>query len=72
MPSPNPLRDVLVRDGLLIIETPDGTDFDSTNRDTSLGAADGMDHLNSFDPDLLQEFTERVGSTWISSPPRLR
>lgn len=63
------LHGVLAPGGLLIIEVPDGTGFDNITRSDSLGVADGLDHVNSFDPTTLTHIVERAGFTRIARQP---
>lgn len=63
------LRGLLQPSGLLIVEVPDGTGFDNLTRGGPWGIADGLDHLNAFDPTTLTRMVERAGFAKIPGRP---
>jgi 2-polyprenyl-3-methyl-5-hydroxy-6-metoxy-1,4-benzoquinol methylase len=55
------LRELLVPGGLLVLEVPDGTGIQGVNNANSMDVADGLDHINAFDPATLTGIAQHAG-----------
>ena len=55
------LRKLLVPGGFLVLEVPDGTGFQGITNEKTLVIADGLDHVNAFDPDTLAGIAQHAG-----------
>jgi 2-polyprenyl-3-methyl-5-hydroxy-6-metoxy-1,4-benzoquinol methylase len=62
------LRDLLVKDGVLVLETPDCSGVNDIKTRHDYSKIHPLEHINAFTPETLKYFAARLGFVRITKP----
>lgn len=62
------LKEYLVKDGILVLETPDCSDIQGIASHDDYWRIHPLEHINAFTPETLKNFAERLGFVSINKP----